>query len=108
MANEFRQECIDNPVRFEKTIKRRKIKNFTTDAKKMNIPQKDLKVKEVLCTKDIWGRLVYLAAVQNLEWEHVMTMVPLSLVPIVGAMNRTEKSSLMKKTQIRNPGQTEA
>ena len=107
-ANEFRQECIDNPVRFEKTIKRRKSKNFTTDAKKMNIPQKDLKVKEVLCTKDIWGRLVYLAAVQNLEWEHVMTMVPLSLVPIGGAMNRTEKSSLMKKTQIRNPGQTES
>ena len=57
----------------KKPIKRRKIKIFTTYAKKMNIPQKDLKVKEVLCTRDIWGRLVYLAAVQNLELEHVMS-----------------------------------
>ena len=62
----------ENPARFEKPIKRRKIKNFTNDFKKMNIPQKDLKVKEVLITRDIWGHLVYLAAVQNLELEHVM------------------------------------
>ena len=39
-ADNFRQECNDNPARFEKTIKRRKIKNFPTYAKKMNIPQK--------------------------------------------------------------------
>ena len=69
----------------------------------MNIPQKDLKVKEVLCTRDIWGCLVYLAVVQNLELEHVMsypmTMAPLSLVHIDGAMNRTDKSSLMRKLE---------
>ena len=69
----------------------------------MNIPQKDLKVKEVLCTRDIWGCLVYLAAVQNLELEHVMsypmTMAPLSLAHIDGAMNRTDKSSLIRKLE---------
>ena len=68
----------------------------------MNSPQKDLKVKEVLCTRDIWGCLVYLAVVQNLELEHVMsypmTMAPLSLAHIDGAMNRTDKSSLMRKS----------
>ena len=90
--------------RFEKPIKRkRKITNFTAYAKKMNIPQKDLKVKEVLCTRDIWGCLVYLAVVQNLELEHVMsypmTMAPLSLAHIYGAMNRTDKSSLMRKLE---------
>ena len=39
------QECKENPARFEKPIKRNKLKKFTTDAKKMNIPQKDLKSK---------------------------------------------------------------
>ena len=63
----------------------------------MNIPQKDLKVKEVLCIRDIWGCLVYLAVVQNLELEHVMA--PLSLAHIYGAMNRTDKSSLMRKLE---------
>ena len=76
----------DNPARFEKTIKRRKIKNV----KKINIPQKDLKVREVLCTRDIWGRLAYLAAVHNLQLEHVLPMVPLSLVRIGGTMHQTE------------------
>ena len=56
----------------------------------MNIPQKDLKVREVLCTRDFWGRLVYLAAVHNLKLEHVMSMVPLSLVHIGGSMNQTD------------------
>ena len=89
----------ENPVRFEKRIKRRKIKNFATDGKKMNIPQKDL----ILITRDLWGRLVYLAAVQNLEFEHVilypMTMPPLSLTHMDGATNRTDKSSLMRKPE---------
>ena len=58
----------------------------------MNIPQKDLKVKDILC---IWGRLLYLSAVQNLELEHVIN--DSSLVHIDGAMNRTDKSSLMRK-----------
>ena len=72
-------------------------------AKKMNIPQKALKVKEVLCTRDIWGRLVYLTVVQNLALEHVMsypmTMVPLSLAYIDGAMSRTDTASLMRKLE---------
>ena len=72
-TDKFRQECKENPARFEKPIKRKKLKKFTTDAKKMNIPQKDLKVKEVLCTRDIWERPVYLAAVHNLELVHVMS-----------------------------------
>ena len=67
------QKIQPGKKRFAKPIKRRKIKNFTTDAKKINIHRKDLTVKEVLCTRDIWGCLVYLAAVQNLELEHVMS-----------------------------------
>ena len=67
----------------------------------MNIPQKDLKVKAILITRDLWGRLVYLAAVQNLEFVmlYPMTMPPLSLPHIDGAMNRTDKSSLMRKPE---------
>ena len=46
---------------------------------------------------------MYLAAVQNLELEHVMSypmaMAPLSLTHIDGAMHRTDKSSLMTKLE---------
>ena len=43
----FGKKCKENPARFEKT-------NQTEDGKKMNIPQKDLKVKN-MCTRDITG-----------------------------------------------------
>ena len=70
----------------------------------MNTPQKDLTVKEVMCTRPPGIYCVgYLTVVQNLELEHVMsypmTMVPLSLAYIDGAMNRTDKSSLMRKLE---------
>ena len=55
----------------------------------MIVPQKDLKVKEVSCTWYMGTHGVYLAAVQNLQLEHVIshpvTMVPLSLAPVDGA-----------------------
>ena len=104
-ADTFRQECKENPARFKKPIKRKKIKNLTTDAKKKNITQQDLKVKEVFCTRDIWERLVYLAAVHNLELEHAMsytkTLVNLSLAHIHSAMimNKTDKSALVRKLE---------
>ena len=57
---------------------------------------------------------MYLAAVQNLELEHVMsytkTLVNLSLAHIHSAMimNRTDKSALVRKLEkARNPGQAE-
>ena len=65
--------------------------------KRYIIPQKDLKVKEVLCTRDIWERLVYLSAVQNLELEYVisypMTIFLLLLAHIHGAVNRTDEKT---------------
>ena len=82
MDRQISVEYEENPASFEKSIKRRKIKNFTTDVKKINIPQKDLKVKEVLITRDISGRLVYLAAVQNLELGHVMSY-PMTMPPSI-------------------------
>jgi hypothetical protein len=55
------------------------------------------------CTRDLFGRLLYLAAVQKWDIEKVirnpLTPVPLSLCQIGGTMNKTDKSKLMHKLE---------
>ena len=57
----FVNECKEDAARFEKPIKRQKVKNFAHDVVKMKIPAKDKKIREVSCTRDLFGRLTYLA-----------------------------------------------
>lgn len=80
---EFVKECKTSANRFEKPTRRRKVNNFAADAIKIKVLAKDQKVKEVCCTRDLFGRLLYLAASQNVDLETVLsyslTPVPLSL-----------------------------
>lgn len=102
--DDFVHECIKNPKRFEQPIKRKKVRNFAQDATKMKVQLKDLKVKEVRCTRALFGRLLYLAASQDMDLNKVLayplTAVPLSLAHIDGSMNQTMKSALMKKLEV--------
>lgn len=110
-AKEFRQECQEDPSRFEKPISRRKVKNFNCDAITMKFCHKDRKMKEVLCTRDLFGRLLYVAAQQKLDLKEVLsyplTIVPLSLAHIDGSMNKTDKSSLMRKLESKSIDHTQ-
>ena len=100
---EYLTECKDDPKRFEKPIKRRKVKNFTHDALKTKFSSKDKKIREIQCTRDIFGRLLFLASSKKLNLASVLsfplTQVPLSLCHITGAINKTDKSTLMKKLE---------
>ena len=100
---QFVKECKEDPGRFEKAVKRRKVKNFTYDAVKAKITPKDKKVKEVKCTRDLFGRLLYLAVSQKLDLGLVLSYplneVPLALFSITGDMNKTSKSALMEKLE---------
>ena len=68
---------------------------------------KDQTIKVVRCTRDLFGRLLYLGVTQNLNLtsilSHPLTPVPLSLYHITGAMNKTEKSALMRILEERTP-----
>lgn len=97
---QFVTECKEDPTRFERPIKRKTVKNFGQDAVKMKVPAKDKKLKEVKCTRDLFGRLLYLALTQEFDLGTVLSYpllpVPLSLCQITGNMNKTSKSKLME------------
>ena len=79
----FLDECLDDPERFEKPIKQRKVKNFTAEAIKTRIKEKYGKLIEVKWTHDLFGRILFLSTVENLDMENIfrfpLTPVPLTL-----------------------------
>ena len=86
--------------RFEKPLKRRKVRNFASVAIKSKIRGKDEKVVELKTTRDLLGRLVYLACTRKIELAKVfpfpLTPVPLSLASIFGTVKKTPKYTLSK------------
>ena len=99
----FTEECLTNPGRFEKPIKRCKVKNFSADAIKVKLTVKDKKIKELQGTRDLFGRLLYLAVTNDVDlavvFSYPLTPVPLTLAHVDGSMNKTNKSKLMHKLE---------
>ena len=89
--------------RFEKPIKRQKVKNFAANAVTVKM---SLKIKELQCTRDLFGRLLYLAVTLDLDLKDILsyplTLVPMSLAHVDGTMHKTDKSKLLKKLEVRD------
>ena len=85
MCQQFRDECFDNPIRLEKPIKKCKVKNFAADAVEIKVTEKNSKIKELQGKRDIIGRLLYLAVIEDLHvvFTYPSTPVPLSLAQIM-------------------------
>ena len=102
-ADEFMNGRTEDPKRFEKPIPRRKIKNFTSDAMKTKIPAKDQKLKELLGTRDLFGRLLYLSTLRHLDLEKVfefpLTPVPHALAHLDATIHKTDKAKLMHQLE---------
>ena len=94
LHQEFVTVCRRDAGRLEHAIKSRKVMNFTQDAVKFNLTTKEKQIKETKCTRDIFGRLLFLAVTQRLDLAVVLTFpltqVPLSLCHIIGDMNKTK------------------
>ncbi len=110
--NEFQTECAADPSRFEKPIKKRKIKNASQAAVKAKVTTKDQKLVEVQGTRDLFGRLLYLSTTSGVDMENVLrfplTPVPLALGHVDGTMNSADKSKLLHKIEdmcVHNPPQ---
>ena len=99
--DEFVKGCFGDACRFEKPIKRRKVQNFASAAVKSNVVTKDLKVVELQGTRHMFGRLLFLSTVDNIDLEKVfqfpLTPVPLSIGHIDGALNKTDKAKLLHR-----------
>ena len=102
-AEAFKTECVKNPLRFEKPIPRRKIRNFASDAVKSKLTVKDKTIKELQGTRDLFGRLLYLSAKEKIDlsvvFAYPLTPVPLSLAHVDGSLHKTNKAALMHKLE---------
>ena len=70
---------------------------------KVKLTVKDKKIKELQGTRDLFGRLLYLAATNEIDlemvFEYPLTPMPLSLAHIDGSINKTDKAKLMHKLE---------
>ncbi len=67
---------------------------------------KDRKVQEIQCSRNLFGRLIYLAIMDKdialeVVFEFPITPVPLSLAYMDGVRQTTKKSNLMGKLEVR-------
>ena len=58
---EFFMECCQDDTRFDKPIRRRKVKNFTAAVPKSKVRGKAEKLVEFKNTRDLFGRLLYIS-----------------------------------------------
>jgi len=94
----FLNGCIKDGARFEKPTTRRKVRDFASAPVKSKIhTNKDMKVVELQGTRDLFGRLLYLSTVENIDLEKVFKypLTPVPLSHMGGSMNKTNKSKLL-------------
>ena len=91
---------LKDPTRFENPLKRRRVENFASVAVKSKVRVTDEKIVELKTTRDLTGRLVYLACTRNIELKIVfqfpLNPIPLSLASIYGTLKKTPKYKLSK------------
>ena len=103
--DEFKTGCFADGDRFEKPIPRRKVKSFACNALSVKLQTKDKKIKELQGTRDLFGHLLYLSTVKELDLKRVLaypiTPVPLTFAHIDGTKVSTDKSTLFSKFEAR-------
>ena len=68
--NSFINECAEDETRFSKPIKKAKLVNFAiSNFQKKNKSQKVSKIASIRGTRDIFGRLFYLAVTNEIYLE---------------------------------------
>ena len=79
------------------------MKNFAADAVKIKVTEKKSKTKELQGKRDIIGRLLYLAVIEDLDLHVVFTYplkpVPLSLAHVNDTLHKIDKTKLMHKLE---------
>ena len=102
---QFISECIETPERFEKAIKREKLKTFATEAGKKKITSKDGKLIESCFLRDIFESILFLSLQRKVDMAEVLayplTPVPLALSHVNASMLTIEKSLLMRNIEER-------
>ena len=100
---DFVTGCFNDDSRFDKPIRRRKVKNFAAATPKTKIRGKAEKVIEFKNTHDLFGRLLYISSQEKVNMAKVLSYplleFPLSLSHVDGSLMKTDKSQLMAKLE---------
>lgn len=100
---EFTAECKENPRRFEQAIKKRQVKNITSDGMKVTGKGKELKIIELKFTRDLFAQILLQGQNQSISLQHILTYpltpAPLSMAHINSAMCVTNKAALIHKIE---------
>jgi hypothetical protein len=102
---EFIEKTIESPKRFEESIKRQKLKTFSSEVPKRQVIGNDNKIKAVTMMRDLFGSVLYLSLEKDIDMglvlQYPLTPVPLSLSHIDGSMLKTPKVTLLKNLESR-------
>lgn len=96
----FIADCELDISRFEKSIKKTPLENFTLDYSKKRKTKIGGKVQEVQVQTDLFGRILGISMDHKVDMAKILsypiTPVPLSMCHFDGAICKTQKSTLMK------------
>lgn len=99
LREQFISECADSPDRFEKSITKVKILNFSNEIVKKTVKSRN-KVQEIKMQRDLFGRLLGLSLDYKVDMEKIfcypVTPLPMSMCRLDGSLYQTEKSAIVK------------
>lgn len=96
----FISECLIDINRFEKSIQKTPVDNFSKDYEKKKNVKVGGKVQEVKIQRDLFGRMLGISIDYNVDISKILsfpiTSMPLSLCHFDGTICKTDKSALLK------------
>ncbi|GBP33364.1 hypothetical protein EVAR_6712_1 [Eumeta japonica] len=96
----FLSECSSTVNRFDKTIKKTPLHNFTSQIEKRKSVKVGGKTQEIKIQRDLFGRMLGISMSHELDvmkiLSHPITPVPLALCHSDGTIYKTDKSVLAK------------
>ena len=99
IRDKFIEECQNNPQRFEEAISKQKISNFATESlKKKNKSNQVAIISNVKGTRDLFGRLLYLALRSlvdlNIVFQYPLLPEPPCFTHPDGSLRESKKSTV--------------
>ena len=95
------EDCNDDPSAYQNPIKRKKFKNFASEAGSYKVSRKNKSILSVSMTRNLFGSILYHALQAEIGMEQILryplTPVPLSISHVNGTMQKTPKSKLLQE-----------
>ena len=99
------EDCNDDPNAYQNPIKRKKFKNFASEAGSYKVSRKNKSVLLVSMTRNLFGSILYHALPAEVDMEQILryplTPVPFSISHVNGTMQKTPKSKLLQELEKR-------